>query len=69
MIKAFIKIFSFFLCLILSVIHLYGQNNKKFINLTYEEIEKKLDNSNTKQKEVSALINLYIEKSKWEKKR
>ena len=67
MIKAFIKIFSFFLCLILSVIHLYGQNNKKFINLTYEEIEKKLDNSNTKQKEVSALINLYIEKSKWEK--
>lgn len=67
MIKAFIKIFSFFLCLILSVIHLYGQNNKKFIDLTYEEIEKKLDNSNTKQKEVSALINLYIEKSKWEK--
>ena len=42
-------------------------DDKKFIDLTYEEIEKKLDNSNTKQKEVSALINLYIEKSKWEK--
>lgn len=67
MIRHLFKILYTFLIFILSITNCFSQKNENFKNMSFEEIEKKIDNPKTKHSEVSTLINLYISKSKKEK--
>lgn len=67
MIKYLFKILYTFLLFILSIINCFSQKNENFKNISFEEIEKRIDDPKTEQSEVTTLINLYINKSKKEK--
>ena len=67
MIKSLFKILYIFILFLLSIINGFSQKKENYNNLSYEEVEKRIDDPNTTQVEDSYLINLYINKSKIEK--
>lgn len=67
MIKSLFKILYIFILFLLSIINCFSQKKENYTSLSYEEIEKRIDDPNTSQNEDSYLINLYINKSKSEK--
>ena len=67
MIKSLFKILYIFILFFSSIINCFSQKKENYTSLSYEEIEKRIDDPNTSQNEDSYLINLYINKSKSEK--
>ena len=67
MIKSLFKILYIFILFLSSIINCFSQKKENYTSLSYEEIEKRIDDPNTSQNEDSYLINLYINKSKSEK--
>ena len=67
MVKLLFKILYIFILFLLSIINCFSQKKENYTNLSYEEIEKRIDDPNTSKNEDSYLINLYINKSKSEK--
>lgn len=61
--RPFLKIFFITLILLLNIEKIFAQNNSE-LNYSYEEIEKKIDESNNSSKNLWKWINIYIKKSK-----
>ena len=57
------KILFITLILLLNIDKIFAQNNSE-LNYSYEEIEKKIENSHNSEQEMWKWINLYIKKSK-----
>lgn len=64
--KPFLRILFIVFLLLLNIVKIFAQNNSE-LNYSYEEIEKKIDESHNSKKEMWKWINLYIKKSKLNK--
>lgn len=61
--RPFLRFFFIILLLLSSIVKIFAQNNSE-LNYSYEEIEKKIDESHNSKEELWKWINLYIKKSK-----
>ena len=64
--RPFLRFFFIILLLLSSIVKIFAQNNSE-LNYSYEEIEKKIENSHNSEVELWKWIKLYITKSKKEK--
>lgn len=64
--KPFLRILFIVFLLLSNIVKIFAQNNSE-LNYSYEEIEKKIDESHNSKKEMWKWINLYIKKSKLNK--
>ena len=64
--KPFLRFFFIIFLLLSSIVKIFAQNNSE-LNYSYEEIEKKIENSHNSEVELWKWIKLYITKSKKEK--
>lgn len=64
--KPFLRILFIIFLLLSNIVKIFAQNNSE-LNYSYEEIEKKIDESHNSKKEMWKWINLYIKKSKLNK--
>ena len=61
--KPFLRILFIVFLLLSSIVKIFAQNNSE-LNYSYEEIEKKIEDSHNSEKETWKWINIYINKSK-----
>ena len=61
--KPFLRIFFIIFLLLSSIVKIFAQNNSE-LNFSYEEIEKRIDESHNSKENLWKWINLYIKKSK-----
>ena len=64
--KPFLRIFFIIFLLLSNIVKIFAQNNSE-LNYSYEEIEKKIENSHNSEVELWKWVKLYITKSKKEK--
>ena len=64
--KPFLRFFFIIFLLLSNIVKIFAQNNSE-LNYSYEEIEKKIENSHNSEVELWKWIKLYITKSKKEK--
>ena len=61
--RPFLRFFFIIFLFLSSIVKIFAQNNSE-LNYSYEEIEKKIDESHNSKEELWKWINLYIKKSK-----
>ena len=61
--RPFLRIFFIIFLFLSSIVKIFAQNNSE-LNYSYEEIEKKIEDSHNSEKETWKWINIYINKSK-----
>ena len=61
--KPFLRILFIIFLLLSNIVKIFAQNNSE-LNYSYEEIEKKIEDSHNSEKETWKWINIYINKSK-----